>query len=622
LFWDGDIETFSDNVPLFQAIHALALKLTKFILFNSKNTQILHEILEITKRLTSVFVHFNTLEFFERLIIVKDTPIRYILENRTIMLIHRSMRKILKRYSQSAIKMKLDRDVYKTKLDVHGGRFTKFKHSFNKDIDEFNIYYVKLKGSDKLNSQLLPDHKTEYLNKVIGGINDLLDLQKLFLDFRFKFHFENYGFRFDDYYHAVEIDKLINSIQHDSCISFENFVKYFDQNNCPAFKAVIEKPCYSLGDLWLVIIHGGLALVNIFAISHTLGIYHASLDIGTGFGVVISVIVACVSFTGFLILNAASVNQYKAPYLASIVIFFVGNLLFYLAETVKSNKSAGWGLYITGRCLIATGTGKILTLKFLTLSVETQFYIVYITYYVIDIAIGMCWGSGLYSMLSFISEYSKIGSTAVTPFNAASFVFLFVWILYFFIMAFFFKGKNPRIKQYYVRMKLIEPRSRKRNELLLRMQSADIDFITRNEERLTNEPKKEYIVEYSDPKTKEVYDKLNEVSNELQPFENKAFPILFAFFPNVLTSFIILIFFIQKTIQTALIGELLLVSSAYYDYDYRWVGWFMLISFVYCNLTSSSGAFLLSVPPKIGLGSANCSPCWGYHNYHWRHHID
>lgn len=114
----------------------------------------------------------------------------------------------------------------------------------------------------------------------------------------------------------------------------------------------------------------------------------------------------------------------------SLSLLIVGNLFYYLTETVKVNinNSAGLIFLIIGRICIGVGGMRLVTRKFMAINIEVWAQSKYSAMLVAATALGMTIGPGFSSFTEFIPEGTIIG-TQVRKHNVFSLILFFIWIL-------------------------------------------------------------------------------------------------------------------------------------------------------------------------------------------------
>ena len=572
-YWKSEKATEMEMNEVCILIRSLSLKLTKVFAFIFSNIDVFHELLELVKRLTQAFTQFKALEYFERYLQKQEASIRYLIEHKAFVILHHALLAICGHF-----KFKLNKPGQKN----HHQELTFNLLADHKKAGLESFYYLYTQAKEMF---AVSENQENWAKNPVANLNfaeEILNKQKTFLEDQFMYHFSKFGFRFDLYYSSKETTKRVDLLMRPEKMVIDQFTKVFTGDRSTVFKESAVKMCYSMTDLTMVIIHGGLVLVNIGANNFNLGEYQAALNYTTALSVGIQVAVQVSTFLSYLCWNMYSNTQFKYPYLLSIVFMMVGNLLYYLGPTFLDNRTTVLGLMITGRILIGFGSVKVLSLKFITLCVEVRFYTLMVTFYILDISIGLCLGPGLVAFWEYMPGTRSLGPTLITRYTGMSFIFMFIWVITFFWFLFYFDGLNTRIKQYYVRMIRSETLSKRKGSMLARQPTAELDTFALRGQKIIEEAPQDYELLASDPKTKQIYRELASIAHRLEPSRKKNFPFVVAFFPNSMALLMVMIFFMMKAfVQTACVSEAAPLSLLHFGHNTQWVGYFFLFSLLY-----------------------------------------
>ena len=341
---------------------------------------------------------------------------------------------------------------------------------------------------------------------------------------------------------------------------------------------VATKACYSMLDLYLVYLHTFLYILNYYGLGQTSPDYAASLNLQPSLsGILQAATPVAAIFFGFFI-NVITKTKYKFPYLLCLSMLVLGNLFYYLAETVKSNNAAALALLILGRMVFGMGGSRLMTRKFIAINVPSSFQSKHSTYLVGFSALGITLGPGISSMLEFVKP-TTIAGTSLTTFNILSFVFFFVWLFLFIFFIFVFKGYDKSIEKEMIKMKKNEEalaqrfndlhtlyhnlENRKLKQQLSIMQKNQDNFIASGLEVRMNpnyNPEQSFVPV--------------EPRNYVRKKESRS--IFKVFFPNNITFFSLWCFLIFKTVQEAYFTEQPQMTNEFFNWTSQDVGWFML----------------------------------------------
>lgn len=335
-----------------------------------------------------------------------------------------------------------------------------------------------------------------------------------------------------------------------------------------------NKPCYSMVDLWLVLIHTFLYISLYYGLSLTSYQYSEDLGIKKSLsGVLQAITPIAATVFGFYSNYITMNNKYRYPYFLSISLMFVGTLLYHLAHTFNDNKTLGLGILIAGRVLIGMGGSRLVTRKFIAINVEIWAQNKYSMLLVAITAFAICFGPGLQAVLMFAND-ATLGPTHLFDANIMAFMFIFVFAILLIVFFFFFKGQSSESNQNLQRIdfadSLLEFHYHEIPDLVGEQMLLREDFY--GEQRFR-------VSDYERPQTNSILS-----SSNLEAFrgqENKKVPFLKAYFPNVATVIITLIFLIIKIVQETFFTEIPQLSKEYYQHSPQWVGWFYLLSTFY-----------------------------------------
>lgn len=355
-----------------------------------------------------------------------------------------------------------------------------------------------------------------------------------------------------------------------------------------------EKACYSMVDLYLVYLHTFLYILNYYGLGQTSPDYAESLDLQPSLsGILQAATPVAAIFWGFFI-NVITKTKYRFPYLLCLSMLVIGNLFYYLAETVKENNGAALALLILGRMIFGMGGSRLMTRKYIAINVPSSFQSKHSTYLVGFSALGITLGPGISSMLEFVKPTTVLG-TSLTTFNILAFVFFFIWLFLFIFFIFVFKGYDKSIEKQVIIMK--------KNEEELSQRFKDLHVLYSN---LENRKMKKHLSIFQKNQDNFIASGLEIRENpnynpdqSFVPVEPKNYvrkketrSIFKVFFPNNITFFSLWCFLIFKTVQEAYFTEQPQMTNEYFNWSSQDVGWFML------------GLTLVGVPTALVTGYA------------------
>lgn len=222
--------------------------------------------------------------------------------------------------------------------------------------------------------------------------------------------------------------------------SFDSYLTKIQRFPCRDLSIKQTKECYSLMDLWLVLLHGLIFIINLYGLAISAFLYAQSLNVKPELsGIMQSATPLSAFIVGFVYNNLTSRKSYRNPYLFALAIMVVSNFLYFAAESLKSNNFLSIACLILGRVLFGVGGARLLTRKFVAVNVEPWALTKYSAILVGTTAASMCIGPGVASLLTF-EPFDFLGIFPVTFYNALSFILMFVWAAILLLFYFFYEG--------------------------------------------------------------------------------------------------------------------------------------------------------------------------------------
>lgn len=353
-----------------------------------------------------------------------------------------------------------------------------------------------------------------------------------------------------------------------------------------------QRSIYSTLDVSLVLIHAVLFTMNLYGLAITAYRYANSLSLDAGTSGALQACTPLGSTIFSIFINWYSKRRrYRLLYIICIAVLIVGNLIYYLAEKVKSSKGAGIAFLIIGRFLLGAGGARMMTRKYVSVFValwaQSKYQIILIGL----MCIGLCMGPGFSAILEYgapSDEEVKQGTTSsiVTAWNVFSFALIFVWSALLVVFIFFFKGTDLDEPQAEAGAK--DPTQRANT-------IANQFTVQRDMERLNL--LNAWEAQWSEKGLQPGMKSSQGASAGNTVMESEGSPDtrlhLSISFPNwqIYVGFSVLFFI--KLVQEGFFTELPQLSLAYYEHNTKWIGFFYLISIVYV-LPVSLAAFWAS----------------------------
>jgi len=211
-------------------------------------------------------------------------------------------------------------------------------------------------------------------------------------------------------------------------------------------------------DLWIIIVHTFLFIVNNYGLAITSFRYAQALDLDPSLSGVIQAMNPLIAFFfGFLLNYITKFKRYYIPHICVQLLMVVANVLYFCAAGYAGkNNVTGIVVLVIGRVLLGFGGARLLTRKYISTTVEPWALSKYSAIFVGVSASGMCIGPGICALLLFYTDEGFIGEIPLRDYNIMAFMFIWVWILVLLFSVFFFKGLNEAKMAELQQMKLNE----------------------------------------------------------------------------------------------------------------------------------------------------------------------
>ena len=185
----------------------------------------------------------------------------------------------------------------------------------------------------------------------------------------------------------------------------------------------VEKPCYSLVDAWLVLIHTFGCMLTYYGNSPTSSDYSEALNVPVAVTGIILGVTPGLGFVSVFFFNWSSKKSYKPSYYISFIMIILG--VFFYASAYNFNSIFS---IILARCLFGFGAGRGLTKKFFAMEITLPYIGIYSSLLtgVSNACISL--GPGLSSLFIFIPEFTFLYYEKKN-YSIFTFVFFFLFII-------------------------------------------------------------------------------------------------------------------------------------------------------------------------------------------------
>ena len=504
------------------------------IQFVELNREILKHLLEKIDKQTQAFENVNMKTFFIEAYKKKDSTLKHLLEHPGL----------LRVYFQ--IKYLYDKLVNETGYKGFAGSGNK-KDKNGKSLKEMDINDINKfdENDEEMNFANgkggFKDHETE-IKRNIKRIQAYLSIQSSFFQVHSEDVFKQIGLSVNDY---CNIDKLRDKAEqnyNNKKLTKEEFIALELEYEKKDEEEQKLKPCYSMIDLWLVLIHTCLYVMPYYGLALTSSTYATALALpATLSGILQAATPVAAILGGFFFNHITRHNKYRGPYFVSLSLMFIGMILYYIPYAMRnSNQAVGIVLLIIGRMSFGIGGSRLMTRKYLAINVEIWAQSTYSTIFVGLSACAMSVGPGIAAILLFANN-ADLGITETFGGNIMAFMFIFVYGACLIIFFFVFQGYDKKLDNVATRLEL--------NDHFLNVHENEFEQSTLQGMRNKDAVGKNRRFKVSHlPKVSGKYPELS--SSNLHAFKNERnnkVPLLKAYFPNGMTVYTVVIFTVFKS---------------------------------------------------------------------------
>ena len=511
--------------------------LMDLIQFVETNREILKHILEKIDKQTKAFENINMKTFFSKHYNREESTLKHFLEHPGLLRVYFQVKYIYTvlvktsgvegyaggkngrgvRRGQSLKEMgPEDVNMFDEKGENHENGVTRGKAV---DLDlEISRNIKRIQAYLAIQSNFFSVHSEDVFKQLSLEVNDYCNIDNL--HDKAKDNYNNRGLTKDEF---IEIE-----------LEYENKDEKVDTSGL--------NPCYSMVDLWLVLIHTFLYIMPYYGLALTSSTYATALNLqATLSGILQAATPIAAILGGFLFNYITWSNRYRGPYFFSLSLMFIGMVLYYIPYTLREdNKTLGIILLVIGRMSFGIGGSRLMTRKYLALNVAIWAQSRYSTIFVAISALAMCLGPGLAAVLIYAGDVD-FGPTDAYEGNIMAFMFIFVYAGLLITFIFFFDGYDKKLDQKASRLEF--------GDTFLNLNQNEFEMSTlqgmKNKDNVGRNRK--FKVSHL-PRVRNT----SQLSNSnLDAFKNthkqNNIPVLKAYFPNGMTVYTIIIFTIFKS---------------------------------------------------------------------------
>lgn len=285
-----------------------------------------------------------------------------------------------------------------------------------------------------------------YRVKQSGQLIDSILMVKTDFFFDHKHNlWKSLGINVENYYNEEKMEEQAAEIFRDEFVTKDDFI-HIDYENFhigedEASKAPKEKPCYSMVDLWFVIIHTFLFMTNYYAQSPTAYDYIEELGYAKSLTGAVSAATPLTETAMAFQYNWLTNKTYKWCLVIGWVCCAIANLSYGCAYSANSLT-----LLILGRIFLGAGGARIVTRKFVALMVCESSRTTYSAIFVALTALGKTGGPGLSAVFQYIPAFD-LGGLKIRYFNAFSFIAFIYWTVFGLVVLCFFEDIQKQVKK-------------------------------------------------------------------------------------------------------------------------------------------------------------------------------
>lgn len=514
--------------------------LMDLIQFVETNREILKHVLEKIDKQTKAFENINMKTFFVKHYNREDSTLKHFLEHPGLLRVYFQVK-----YIYTVLVKNANLEGYAGSKNGKGSRKQgqNLKEMGPEDVNMFDEKDENLEREEVTKvKKVALDYDLE-ISRNIKRIQAYLAIQSNFFSVHSEDVFKQLSLNVDDYCNIDNLHDKAKENYNNRQLTKDEFIEieleYEKKDEQPTTGL---SPCYSMVDLWLVLIHTFLYIMPYYGLALTSSTYATALDLQTTISGILQAATPIAAILGGFLFNYITwSNRYRGPYFLSLSLMFIGMVLYYIPYTLRNdNKTLGIILLVIGRMAFGIGGSRLMTRKYLAINVAIWAQSRYSTIFVAISALAMCFGPGIAAVLIWAGDVD-MGPTDAYEGNIMAFMFIFVYSGLLIIFIFVFDGYDKKLDQKASRLEF--------GDTFLNLNQNEFELSTLHGMKSKDNVGRNRKFKISHlPKVKNT----SQLSNSnLDAFKNtqqrKNIPVLKAFFPNGMTVYTIVIFTIFKS---------------------------------------------------------------------------
>lgn len=514
--------------------------LMDLIQFVETNREILKHVLEKIDKQTKAFENINMKTFFVKHYNREDSTLKHFLEHPGLLRVYFQVKYI---YTVLVKNANLEGYAGSKNGRSNGKHGQSLKEMGPEDVNMFDEKDENLErdGVTKVKRVAL-DYDLE-ISRNIKRIQAYLAIQSNFFSVHSEDVFKQLSLNVDDYCNIDNLHDKAKENYNNRQLTKDEFIEieleYEKKDEQPTSGL---SPCYSMLDLWLVLIHTCLYIMPYYGLALTASTYATALELQSSLsGILQAATPVAAILGGFLFNHITRLNRYRGPYFLSLSLMFIGMVLYYIPYTLREdNKALGIVLLVIGRMSFGIGGSRLMTRKYLAINVAIWAQSYYSTIFVAISALAMCFGPGIAAVLIWAGDVD-MGPTDAYEGNIMAFMFIFVYAGLLILFIFVFDGYDKKLDQKTSRLEF--------GDTFLNLNQNEFELSTLHGMKSKDNVGRNRKFKISHlPKVRNT----SQLSNSnLDAFRNtqqrKNIPVLKAFFPNGMTVYTIIIFTLFKS---------------------------------------------------------------------------
>lgn len=422
------VTDFSKVQLIMKQMESCTRELMDLVFYIKLNTSALKHQL---RKFDDTFQAFHTpffKDFFKNNYNTKDSPIKMVLEHQGTIKCYFQLVYIKKVMDEELGKIYLNHNINSMDGDFTG----KCNSQDEQEVQDFRIKKNLFK-----------------IRKAANLISSILHINSRF----FKEHKNNLwkslGLNPVNYYNEEVLLQQACEIFQDEFVTKDDFIHVdYHINDISEDPKKGKKACYSMVDLWFVILHTFLFMTNYYALSPTAYDYVEELGYSKSLTGIVSAATPITETAMSFLYNWMTNKTYKWCIVIGWICCALANLSYGCAQTANS-----LALLILGRVLLGAGGARIVTRKFVALMVVEEYRTTYSAIFVALTALGKTGGPGLSSVFQFIPSFD-LGKLELRYFNMFSFIAFVYWCAFGIFVTICFQDIKKQIEKVMTKLQM------------------------------------------------------------------------------------------------------------------------------------------------------------------------